>query len=139
MNGAQRRLFESLGGTPVRVGTGRHKKVLISADRRYPKRPRWDVLKRDVMAIALRAKFDRHPSLWRGHLESDPFTFFIEHTVNDAQWGDGGLGHGTNLLGKMLTALNHELRSGTTIDRHAAAYDAWLSQPNIDVLRGFYD
>lgn len=26
----------------------------------------------------------------------------IEHTVNDAVWGDGGNGKGTNLLGKAL-------------------------------------
>jgi predicted NAD-dependent protein-ADP-ribosyltransferase YbiA (DUF1768 family) len=36
----------------------------------------------------------------------------VEHTRNDAYWGDGGDGHGKNELGQILMRVREELRGG---------------------------
>ena len=35
----------------------------------------------------------------------------VEHTTNDAYWGDGGDGSGTNMLGRILMEVRERLRA----------------------------
>ena len=35
----------------------------------------------------------------------------VEHTANDAYWGDGGDGSGKNMLGQILMRVREELRA----------------------------
>lgn len=139
LNGKQRRLYESLGGNPVRLGSGRKRKVRLSENGRYLRRSNWDTLKLAVMTIALQAKFAQHPELIAEQVEAEHMTFFIEHTVNDAQWGDGGDGSGTNFLGKLLTTLLWEFRTDERIDRQASDDNTWLRTVNRDLIGGFYE
>ncbi len=132
-------LLESLGGAPFRTETGA---ALLGEDARYPRRPRWEESKLSVMAIALEAKFAQHPELWGEHAATDgewPRTFFIEHTLNDRQWGDDHDGTGTNFLGKLLTALLWEVQTGEVIEPLEPAFREWLRTPNRDVAAAFYD
>ena len=76
--------------------------------------------------------------LWKEYVEAPHMTFFIEHTQNDNQWGDAGSGNGTNFLGKMLTALLWETRTGQTLDRIAFFYLDWLHTANVWVAEDFY-
>ncbi len=38
----------------------------------------------------------------------------VEHTANDAYWGDGGDGNGKNRLGSLLMKVREELRASIT-------------------------
>ena len=138
MNKHQRDLFERLGGQVVRKGSAKKVKYQISENARYLRRPDWETLKKSVMMIALKAKFSQHPHLWKEYVEAPHMTFFIEHTQNDNQWGDAGSGNGTNFLGKMLTALLWETRTGQTLDRIAFFYLDWLHTANVWVAEDFY-
>ena len=81
----------------------------IGRDRSRPIRPDWEAVKDDVMREAVRAKFRQHPSL-RSLLLSTGQAYLIEHTRNDAYWGDGGDGTGKNMLGRILMEVREELR-----------------------------
>lgn len=80
---------------------GRTRKVRIRAN--------WDHMKDNVMLEAVRAKFAQHPDLQELLLETGD-ALIIEHTENDAYWGDGGDGKGKNRLGKILVKVRAELR-----------------------------
>ena len=69
----------------------------------------WDDKKDNVMFEALRAKFTQHPELGQ-MLRDTGNAKIIEHTENDAYWGDGGDGKGKNKLGKILMKVREELR-----------------------------
>lgn len=139
MNKSQRTLYEELGGVVCVSGTGKKKKHLISQDARYKRRPDWEQLKREVMSLALEAKFSQHPALWGDEVRENPQgIYLIEHTSNDGQWGDRGDGTGTNFLGKMLTTLCWETHTGKSIDRQSEAYSLWLSTPNQEIAPGLY-
>ncbi len=60
---------------------------------------------------ALRAKLTQHADL-RALLLGTGEAPLIEHTANDAYWGDGGDGSGKNRLGALLMRVREELRGG---------------------------
>lgn len=62
------------------------------------------------MPEAVLAKFTQHEEI-RTVLLSTGEAVLIEHTRNDDYWGDGGDGHGKNMLGKVLMCVRDELRA----------------------------
>ena len=82
----------------------------MGRDRNRPFRPDWEQIKDDVMRRAIRAKFTQHASL-RNLLLGTGDSILVEHTKNDAYWGDGGDGTGKNMLGKLLMEIRGELRN----------------------------
>jgi ribA/ribD-fused uncharacterized protein len=84
----------------------------LGRSRRHRLRSDWESVKRDVMLTALRAKFDQHEDL-RELLLGTADAKLVEHTHNDAYWGDGGDGSGKNWLGRLLTRVREELRAET--------------------------
>ncbi len=77
-------------------------------DRSRPLRSDWEAVKDETMRTALVAKFTQHPSLSQLLLDTGSAEL-IEHTKNDAYWGDGGDGTGLNRLGQMLMELRTTL------------------------------
>src|SRR5262245_10519381 len=67
----------------------------IGRDRKRPLRPDWEQVKDSIMLKAVSAKFNQHPQLAR-MLVATGDAEIVEHTVNDAYWGDGGDGKGLN-------------------------------------------
>lgn len=84
----------------------------LGRDRTQPLRPDWESVKEDLMREALYAKFTQHPSL-RSLLLSTGDATLVEHTSNDAYWGDAGDGTGKNRLGLLLMELRTRLRQET--------------------------
>lgn len=80
----------------------------MGRERTRPLRRDWDSVRMDVMCRALRAKFMQHDDL-RDLLVRTGNARLVEHTANDAFWGDGGDGRGQNHLGRLLMALRTEL------------------------------
>jgi N-glycosidase YbiA len=80
----------------------------LGRDREYPIRQDWNEVKDDVMRKAVKAKFSQHPDLTKLLLSTGELEL-IEHTSNDAYWGDGGDGRGANMLGKILMEIRLEL------------------------------
>ena len=83
----------------------------LGRDRSQKLRPDWESVKIEVMRTALRAKFTQHAEL-RELLLSTGDAKLVEHTRNDAFWGDGGDGSGKNWLGRLLMRLRAELSDG---------------------------
>ena len=73
------------------------------------RRQDWLSVKEAVMANGLRAKFGQHPDLATRLLMSGD-RLLVEHTRNDAYWGDGGDGTGKNRLGLLLMQVRAEVR-----------------------------
>jgi ribA/ribD-fused uncharacterized protein len=73
----------------------------IGRDRNRPFRADWDEVKDEIMRDAVRAKFNQHPQL-ATLLIGTGDAEIVEHTGNDAYWGDGGDGSGVNRLGQIL-------------------------------------
>jgi ribA/ribD-fused uncharacterized protein len=87
--------------TPMRSAElGRSRKVEL--------RPDWESIKDGVMRTAVRAKFEQHEEL-RALLLSTGDAELVEHTAGDDYWGDGGDGHGKNMLGRILMEVRSEL------------------------------
>lgn len=67
------------------------------------------------MHKALLAKFTQHEDLKEKLLDTGD-CLLVEHTKNDAYWGDGGDGGndtlGKNMLGKLLARVRNEIREG---------------------------
>lgn len=82
----------------------------LGRSRRHPMRADWESVKESVMYAALRAKFTQHEDL-RSILLGTGDAILVEHTANDAYWGDGGDGRGRNRLGHLLMRLREELRA----------------------------
>jgi ribA/ribD-fused uncharacterized protein len=82
----------------------------LGRDRKQKLRRDWESVKVSVMREALRAKFTQHPEL-RALLLSTCDTKLVEHTENDAYWGDGGDGSGRNMLGQLLMELRAALQT----------------------------
>ncbi|MFN3197428.1 MAG: NADAR family protein [Bradymonadia bacterium] len=80
----------------------------MGRDRKLPLRRDWESAKVNVMRDAVRAKFTQHDDL-RALLLSTGDARIIEHTENDAYWGDGGDGRGKNMLGRILMQVRAEL------------------------------
>ena len=73
------------------------------------RRQDWPYAKEQVMLDGLRAKFSQHPDL-RDRLLRSGDRLLVEHTANDAYWGDAGDGTGRNRLGHLLMRVRAELR-----------------------------
>ncbi len=71
----------------------------------------WSRVKEQVMLEGLRAKFRQHPDL-RERLLGSGDRLLVEHTTNDAYWGDAGDGSGQNRLGALLMQVRLELLQG---------------------------
>ncbi len=69
----------------------------------------WETKKDNVMYEAVKAKFTQHTDLRQLLLDTENARI-VEHTENDAYWGDGGDGKGKNMLGKILMRVREELR-----------------------------
>jgi ribA/ribD-fused uncharacterized protein len=82
----------------------------MGRDRRRKLRRDWESAKEGAMLEALRAKFSQHDDL-RTLLLATGDAVLIEHTENDAYWGDGGDGRGRSRQGQMLMQVREELRS----------------------------
>ena len=92
----------------VRLEPSPMKAAKMGRDRSRPLRPDWDAVKDDIMRKAVEAKFTQHEEL-RNLLRSTGQATLVEHTKNDAYWGDGGDGTGQNMLGKILMELRDRL------------------------------
>ena len=98
---------ELIRNTPSPMAVAR-----IGRDRKRPLRADWEEVKDSVMRKAVRAKFDQHPRL-AAMLIATGNAEIVEHTENDAYWGDGGDGKGLNRLGEILMQVRAEmLRAG---------------------------
>jgi ribA/ribD-fused uncharacterized protein len=108
---------QKFAGTPHAEQVRRAGKPRIAAemgrDRKRPLRRDWEAVKEGVMLTALRAKFSQHADL-RDLLSATGDARLVEHTGNDAYWGDGGDGSGKNRLGALLMRVRDELRAGPT-------------------------
>ena len=65
------------------------------------------------MRKAVWTKFNQHPRLATMLVETGDAEI-VEHTENDAYWGDGGDGKGQNRLGQILMQVRAELRAGNS-------------------------
>ena len=82
----------------------------LGRDRKKKLRRDWESVKVDVMREALIAKFTQHEELTKRLIETDDVVL-VEHTTNDAYWGDGGDGTGKNMLGRLLMEVRQKLRA----------------------------
>ena len=82
----------------------------MGRDRKRKLRRDWESAKNGVMREAVEAKFRQHPEL-AALLLGTGNARLVEHTENDAYWGDGGDGKGRNELGKILMAVRAALRA----------------------------
>jgi ribA/ribD-fused uncharacterized protein len=82
----------------------------LGRDRKMKLRRDWESVKVGIMHQALVAKFTQHEALSTLLLGSGDATL-VEHTENDAYWGDGGNGRGRNMLGQLLIRVREELRA----------------------------
>jgi ribA/ribD-fused uncharacterized protein len=94
---------EAVRGAPTAMKAAR-----MGRERERPLRPDWEQVKDDVMRAAVRAKFTQHADLQRILLDTGNQEI-VEHTTNDAYWGDGGDGSGANMLGRILMEIRAEL------------------------------
>jgi hypothetical protein len=81
----------------------------LGRSRKQPLRKDWEHVKEDVMYRAVLAKFTQNDDL-RAILLDTGEALLVEHTANDAYWGDGGDGSGRNRLGHILMRVREELR-----------------------------
>ncbi|MCS5712405.1 NADAR domain-containing protein [Candidatus Berkiella aquae] len=74
----------------------------------------WDARKEAVMEMALRAKLVQHPSI-RNELLNTGNSCLVEDTAqrNEAVWGWGNDGNGTNKLGKLWMKIRNEIFTQT--------------------------
>lgn len=73
-------------------------------------RPDWEGIKDDIMRRAVMAKFTANPALTELLLGTGN-AVLVEHTRNDAYWGDGADGSGKNMLGIILMETREKLRA----------------------------
>jgi len=73
----------------------------LGRDHKKKLRRDWESVKVAIMRKAVQAKFAQHDAI-RAILLSTGDAKIVEHTENDAEWGDGGDGSGKNKLGQIL-------------------------------------
>ncbi|MFF2912098.1 NADAR family protein [Paenibacillus sp. NPDC057934] len=88
---------------PTPMGAAR-----MGRERSRPLRTDWEQVKVEIMLEALTAKIGQHPEI-RNILVSTGDCILIEHTKNDAYWGDNGDGTGQNMLGQLLMQIRNDL------------------------------
>ena len=81
----------------------------LGRDRKKKLRRDWESVKDNIMRDAVMAKFSQHEEL-RDILLATGEAKLVEHTSNDAYWGDGGDGSGKNRLGLILMHVREKLR-----------------------------
>ena len=81
----------------------------LGRDRKKKLRRDWESVKDNIMRDAVLAKFSQHEELRDVLLATDEAKL-VEHTTNDAYWGDGGDGSGKNMLGRILMQVREKLR-----------------------------
>lgn len=91
----------------IRKATSPMMAARLGRDRKQKLRKDWESTKNNVMKKALMAKFTQHEHL-KTLLLSTGNAKLIEHTENDAYWGDGGDGKGKNWLGILLMDLRQD-------------------------------
>ena len=84
----------------------------IGRDRTRKLRKDWDQVKDSVMFEVCLAKFTQNKDIRQVLLSTGAATL-VEHTRNDAYWGDGGDGSGKNMLGKTLMRVRETLACET--------------------------
>lgn len=87
----------------------------MGRDRKRPLRADWEAVKLDLMGAIVLAKFTQHADLHAVLLATGDAQI-IEHTTNDAYWGDGGDGHGQNWLGRILMEVRVQLASTKSVE-----------------------
>lgn len=97
---AYKRKIRTAGGPGLAAELGRSRKYKLRSD--------WESVKDSVMRAAVLAKFTQHAEL-RDLLLSTGDAQLVEHTSNDAYWGDGGDGKGKNMLGRILMEVRARL------------------------------
>lgn len=106
---------QKFAGTPdeeaVRLAESPMTAAKMGRERSRPLRSDWESVKDDIMREAVRAKFEQHPKLLTLLLSTGDAEI-IEHTKNDAYWGDGGDGSGKNMLGRILVEMRQRLVTG---------------------------
>ena len=95
-------------------------KCLARALSKELKRSDWPAAKDAVMRAALHAKFHQHPDLAHLLLRSGD-QLLVEHSHDDAYWGDGGDGSGLNRLGQLLMELRIELRLSSQLGQGSSS------------------
>ena len=133
-----RSLYQDMGGEIYASGSGKKKRWYIAPAKRYARRHNWEKIKLAVMWLALKAKFTQHPYLWQERIDDTEHSYLIEHTSNDKQWGDAGDGAGYNFLGKLLSVLLMEIRTGESIDIFSESIQEWLYTSNLESCSDFY-
>lgn len=103
------KFLDSEYANKIRKANSPMKAAELGRNRKVKIRSNWDKIKDNVMYEALKAKFTQHKEL-RELLLSTNDKILIEHTENDAYWGDGGNGKGKNRLGKLLMRIRTELK-----------------------------
>jgi N-glycosidase YbiA len=105
---------QKFAGTPDEEEVRQAGSPMIAArmgrSRQRPLRKDWDLVKDSIMHEAVLAKFTQHADLQEVLLATGD-AVIVEHTKNDAYWGDGGDGRGQNKLGRILMRVREELRS----------------------------
>jgi N-glycosidase YbiA len=96
---------QKFAGTPDEEEVWQAKSPMIAARmvrrRKRPLRKDWESVKDTIMHEAVRAKFTQHADK-REILLGTGDAKIVEHTENDAYWGDVGDGSGQNRLGQIL-------------------------------------
>jgi ribA/ribD-fused uncharacterized protein len=104
---------QKFAGTPDEEEIHKAKSATIAArmgrSRKRPLRRDWESVKDSIMHEAVVAKFNQHADLRETLLATGDSTI-VEHTTNDAYWGDGGNGSGKNRLGEILMRVRELLR-----------------------------
>nr|WP_221450302.1 NADAR family protein [Serratia fonticola] len=81
----------------------------IGRDRSHPLRDDWEIIKDDIMRLAVFERFKQNENA-KNILLSTGGAQLIEHTKNDSYWADGGDGSGKNMLGIILMETRDLLR-----------------------------
>lgn len=104
---------QKFAGTPDEEEVRQAKSPMVAArmgrSRKRPLRKDWEGVKDSIMHEAVLAKFTQHADL-RETLLGTGEAKLVEHTENDAYWGDGGDGSGKNRLGQILMRVREDLR-----------------------------
>ena len=105
---------QKFAGAPDEEEVRQAKSPMVAArmgrSRKRPLRKDWEAVKDRIMHEAVLAKFTQHADL-REILMGTGDARIVEHTENDAYWGDGGDGSGKNMLGQILMRVREQLRA----------------------------
>ena len=85
------------------------KAALEGRNRNNPLRADWELVKDDIMRLAVLEKFKQNPEIAKLLISTGEKLIF-EHTANDFYWGDG-LGSGKNMLGIILMETREIIKS----------------------------